>query len=174
MAYTNATERGAVSVLPPTLRSDKAAGTEAVMAEIRLDPGSDIVLRFVSGNYTGPFLPGFHAPDAALGEPTVPSLAFGVRRVDHIGLSTQDEQRVIQHMQHTTGMLSPSSALWGIVGRAGINASTQVECLIAFISDAGRHKHRYMPQMRIYSPAVLLSVNLFWKIRLTKLCAQTN
>ena len=98
---------GASSLLPPTTLAEGSDGTAAEVAEIRMDPDSDVVLRFVSGNYSGPFLPGYEAPDAesAAAEPDV---HFGVRRVDHIGLSAKNERRVINHIERTTGV-APAS-----------------------------------------------------------------
>lgn len=48
-----------------------------VMSEVVMYPGGDVVLRFVSGAFQGPFLPGY--------EPTPgPDLSYGIRRIDHV------------------------------------------------------------------------------------------
>lgn len=104
-AFSAAAAHGATAVLPPTELPAEDSSGEAVIAEIRLDPESDVVLRFVSGTYSGPFLPGYQPPDPALGEHPLPVQTFGIRRVDHIGLSARDERRVIEHLENTTGAL---------------------------------------------------------------------
>lgn len=113
-AHAAAMAHGAISVLPPTTVQDTPSGTAAVVAEIRVDPDGDHVLRLVSGDFAGPFLPGFQAPeaDAEAARPAGPAAALGVRRVDHIGLSASNERRVIDYLSRTTGAPPARSRLF--------------------------------------------------------------
>jgi 4-hydroxyphenylpyruvate dioxygenase len=74
-AFRISTENGGVPVAAPVTRSDPASGTSLTWAEIKLY--GDCVLRFVSGDFQGPYLPGY--------EPVTdsPQPSFGLQRLDH-------------------------------------------------------------------------------------------
>ena len=97
-AYRVSMARGAVPVLPPVTLSDAATGTSLVVAEIMLYPGGDVALRFISGTFEGPFLPGYAQTDAA----ALPPAGFGLRRVDHINIASE---HIGADMAYITGIL---------------------------------------------------------------------
>ncbi|KAI3436403.1 hypothetical protein D9Q98_005820 [Chlorella vulgaris] len=74
-AFRISTSRGGDPVSPPWTRTDATSGTSCTCAEIRLY--GDCVLRFVSGGFQGPFLPGYQPiPDS-------PQVSYGLQRLDH-------------------------------------------------------------------------------------------
>lgn len=75
-AYDASVKNGAVGVLEPKTLTDKASGKSAVVAEVKLY--GDVVMRYVSGDFDGPYLPGYDAVEA-----TGPDLGIGIRRFDH-------------------------------------------------------------------------------------------
>ncbi|KAI8475492.1 MAG: 4-hydroxyphenylpyruvate dioxygenase [Monoraphidium minutum] len=83
-AYAQATTNGGVGVVPPTPLPDCAGGAGgcAVVSEVKLY--GDVVLRFVSGDYKGAYLPGFTPT------PEAPRLCYGLRRLDHAVGNTHD------------------------------------------------------------------------------------
>ena len=97
-AFRVSTARGAAAVLFPVTLTDAATGTSLVVAEILLYPGGDVVLRFISGAFEGPFLPGYVRTDAAV----LPPAGFGLRRVDHINIASE---HIGVDMAYITGIL---------------------------------------------------------------------
>lgn len=74
-AYAASVKHGGVGVQAPTVLADAASGASPTVAEVSLY--GDVVFRYVSGDYAGPFLPGYApVPDA------VP-VSYGLRRLDH-------------------------------------------------------------------------------------------
>jgi 4-hydroxyphenylpyruvate dioxygenase len=101
-AYRVSIEHGALPVLPPTLLTDAATGTSQLVAEIRITPASDAVLRYVSGTFAGPFMPNF----APVGDASARgSAGYGLKRIDHMGLCVTDERKVIGYLAQATGAL---------------------------------------------------------------------
>lgn len=74
-AYAISTANGGIGVHPPVTLSDEATGTRLVFSEIKLY--GDCVLRFVSGDYEGAYLPGYAAVTDA------PCVSYGLQRLDH-------------------------------------------------------------------------------------------
>ena len=60
-AYEESVKHGGISVLEPKVLKDAKTGKQTVIAEIKLY--GDVVMRFVSGNFDGPFLPGYESVD---------------------------------------------------------------------------------------------------------------
>lgn len=74
IAYEKCVENGAVGVLTPVALVDKDSGKTLTISEVKL--ADDVVLRFVSGDYDGPFLPNYAKVDT-------PDVNYGLTRVDH-------------------------------------------------------------------------------------------
>lgn len=73
-AFDISVAHGAVPVCPPVELDDPTSGTKQVLSEVKLY--GRVVLRFVSGDYDGPFLAGFERVDG-------PQLSYGLSRLDH-------------------------------------------------------------------------------------------
>ena len=74
-AFEKSVENGAVGVCPPTELVDTASGNTMVVSEIK--SVDDVVLRFVSGDFEGPFLPNMTPVNT-------PDINYGLTRMDHI------------------------------------------------------------------------------------------
>ncbi|TYZ59563.1 hypothetical protein PybrP1_011641 [[Pythium] brassicae (nom. inval.)] len=74
-AYEKSVKNGGVGVLEPKTMTDKASGKTAVISEVKLY--GDVVIRWVSGDFDGPYLPGYEAVAAG------PDLSIGIQRFDH-------------------------------------------------------------------------------------------
>ncbi|RHY84900.1 hypothetical protein DYB37_011864, partial [Aphanomyces astaci] len=74
VAYETAVKNGAVGVTSPKTSTDAATGEFQVLSEVKLY--GDVVLRFISGNYTGRFLPGYQNVEG-------PDVSIGLQRLDH-------------------------------------------------------------------------------------------
>jgi 4-hydroxyphenylpyruvate dioxygenase len=101
-AYSKAVENGAVGVQPPTILHDKNTGEQQVVCEIQAFHEGDVVLRFVSGTFSGPFLVGY----AAVSGVPSPSGRLGIKRIDHMGAAASDERAAISYMSAVTGVSS--------------------------------------------------------------------
>jgi 4-hydroxyphenylpyruvate dioxygenase len=100
-AHDTAVENGAESVLPPTTQArDKGS---IVMSEIHAY--GDVVLRFISGNFQGPFLPSFTNV-----EPT--GEVFGLRRLDHCVGNVPKLFDVTDYLMAITGVAEHPSGSW--------------------------------------------------------------
>lgn len=74
-AFAESVAHGGRPVQPPTRLLDAATKTSFTVAEVELY--GDVVLRYVSGDFQGPYLPGY---ERVLGGPTV---SYGLQRLDH-------------------------------------------------------------------------------------------
>lgn len=74
-AFEVATQHGATAVQKPVTLVDDQSSTSLTVSEVVLY--GDVVLRFVSGDFTGPYLPGY---EAIMSSPTV---CYGLQRLDH-------------------------------------------------------------------------------------------
>ena len=86
-------------MLPPVTLTDAATGTSLVVAEILAYPGGDAVMRFVSGTFEGPFVPGYARTDAA----APPPAGFGLRRVDHINIASEHLSADVDYVMNALG-----------------------------------------------------------------------
>lgn len=93
-AFRVSTAGGAVAVTPPCEQRD-GHGT-LVVSEVRLY--GDVVLRFMSGDYAGPFMPGYEAEPAPRGR------SYGLRRVDHAVGNVPDLLAQIDYMVGALGL----------------------------------------------------------------------
>ena len=98
-AFHVSVARGAAAVLPPVTLTDTATGTSLVVAEILAYPGGDVVLRFVSGTFEGPFVPGYARTDAA----AQPPAGFGLHRVDHINIASENLSVDVDYVMNALG-----------------------------------------------------------------------
>lgn len=67
-------KNGGIGVLEPHTLTDAATGTTSVLSEVKLY--GDVVVRWISGDFTGPFVPGYEACES-------PDLNIGIDRFDH-------------------------------------------------------------------------------------------
>ena len=75
VAFETSVANGAVPVLAPSTIVDRKTGKSAVISEIQLF--NDTVLRWISGDFEGPFLPNYEPSNT-------PDFNYGLIRVDHI------------------------------------------------------------------------------------------
>jgi 4-hydroxyphenylpyruvate dioxygenase len=96
VAYHAATAKGAVSVLPPTRLTSKGKENGSLtVAEIKLY--GDVVLRFVSGDFSGPFVPGYETVANA------PQVSYGLQRLDHAVGNVPELMPAIEYLAGCTG-----------------------------------------------------------------------
>lgn len=74
-AFHTSVKHGAIAVQPPTVLVDQATGTSLTMSEVILY--GDVVFRYLSGDYKGPYLPGYETVSDA------PKVSYGLQRLDH-------------------------------------------------------------------------------------------
>lgn len=74
IAFSTAVANGAIPVLPPTVLTDRASGLTKTIAEVKHT--GDVVLRFINGDFTGPFLPNYEAVSS-------PEIGYGLTTLDH-------------------------------------------------------------------------------------------
>lgn len=74
-AFDLSVKNGAVAVLAPHTLVDRKSGASLIISEIQLF--GDSVIRWVSGDFRGPFLPNYEETEA-------PDLNFGIIRLDHV------------------------------------------------------------------------------------------
>eukprot|EP00004_Rigifila_ramosa_P005276 TRINITY_DN1576_c0_g1_i1.p1 TRINITY_DN1576_c0_g1~~TRINITY_DN1576_c0_g1_i1.p1 ORF type:complete len:433 (+),score=114.15 TRINITY_DN1576_c0_g1_i1:34-1299(+) len=91
-AFNVSVANGAVPVTPPTTISDEA-GT-LVYAEVKMY--ADVVLRYVSGNYSGHFLPHYQNTNA-------PIVSYGLQRLDHAVSNVPNMLAAVDYVMNFTG-----------------------------------------------------------------------
>lgn len=90
-AYDQCVANGAKGVRTPvTLTHDN--GESAVVSEVELY--GDVVLRFISGDYQGPYLPGFTPT------PDEPQISYGLQRLDH---AVGNVHKLVEALEHIIG-----------------------------------------------------------------------
>lgn len=95
-AYEISVKNGAIGVLPAHTFTDKATGTTLVIAEVKLY--GDVVLRYVSGDYKGAFLPGYEASETAGLD-----LSIGIERLDHCVGNVPKLIEAVEYLMGFTG-----------------------------------------------------------------------
>jgi 4-hydroxyphenylpyruvate dioxygenase len=90
-AYEVSVANGAQGVRPPTKLEDGSGGC-AVVSEVLLY--GDVVLRYISGKWEGPYLPGYTAT------PDEPKICYGLHRLDH---AVGNVPKLIEHLEHVMG-----------------------------------------------------------------------
>ncbi|CAL5218591.1 g286 [Coccomyxa viridis] len=93
-AHRQATAHGARSALEPQTLRDEASSTEQVVAEVELY--GDVVLRFVSGSFQGPFLAGYTPVES-------PPLSYGIKRLDHAVGNVPKLRETLKYIAEATG-----------------------------------------------------------------------
>lgn len=109
-AHRVSTANGAESILPPAmLRTAGGSGAagEAVVSEVKAY--GDVALRFVSGAFSGPFLPGFEAVDSV-------EHSYGLQRLDHCVGNAPALFDVTDYLMKITG--APPARHWHAVSIA--------------------------------------------------------
>ncbi|GAB4813284.1 hypothetical protein N2152v2_000330 [Parachlorella kessleri] len=94
-AYRMATANGGIGVTEPQTLTDGASGQEMVVSEIQLF--GDCLLRFVSGGFQGPYLPGYEAVKGG------PGLSYGLERLDHAVSNVHDLMPAVRYLAGATG-----------------------------------------------------------------------
>ena len=93
-AFKASVDAGAVAVAPPTRLSDDA-NEAMIISEVLLY--GDVVMRFVSGDFSGPFVPGYS------GTPDGPSVSYGLQRLDHAVGNVPELMPVVEYVAGFTG-----------------------------------------------------------------------
>lgn len=96
-AHDVATANGAESVLAPTELREGEGGASSVVSEVVAY--GDCVLRFVSGSFNGPYLPGYEA----VPEGTDSQESYGLRRLDHAVGNVTDMAATVKYLRAATG-----------------------------------------------------------------------
>jgi 4-hydroxyphenylpyruvate dioxygenase len=100
-AYRISTANGAEGVLPPATLQGTGSSPATVISEIKAY--GDVVIRFVSGDQTGPFLPSYETIEA-------PSVCYGLQRLDHLVGNVPNLLDSVSYLRDATGAYSLSSA----------------------------------------------------------------
>lgn len=93
-AYEACVANGGVGVLPPATLVDTATGKELVVSEVK--SVDDVVLRWISGSFDGPFLPNCTPVNS-------PDINYGLDRVDHIVTNVPNLFQAVDYIMGTTG-----------------------------------------------------------------------
>ena len=94
-AYDISVEKGAVGVQSPTRLVDDATGQHSIVAEVKLY--GDVVLRYISGDFAGSFLPGYEQVEDA------PKVSYGLTRIDHAVGNVPELFPVVDYITTFTG-----------------------------------------------------------------------
>jgi 4-hydroxyphenylpyruvate dioxygenase len=98
-AYEKCVANGAIGVLPPYDMVDSATGTKTTISEVKMHGAlSDVVLRWMSGDFQGAFLPGY------ADVPVKRSNYFGLDRIDHIVSNVPKLFEVVDYMCNMAGL----------------------------------------------------------------------
>ncbi|KAG2434438.1 hypothetical protein HYH02_012268 [Chlamydomonas schloesseri] len=95
VAYEVSVAHGAKGVLAPLELKDEESGTSQVIAEVLLY--GEVVLRYVSGSFKGPFLAGYTPVTDS------PVKSFGLQRVDHAVGNAHDLIKTVEYITGFTG-----------------------------------------------------------------------
>lgn len=94
-AYEQCVAHGALGVVPPYTAQDAASGTTLVISEVK--SVDDVVYRWVSGDFTGPFLPNCAAVDT-------PDINYGITRLDHAVTNVPNLFHAVDHIMGYSGL----------------------------------------------------------------------
>lgn len=95
VAFRESTSNGAIPVTPPTTLVDKATGQVMVISEIKY--ADDLVVRWVSGDYTGPVIPNYELVNT-------PDINFGLDRLDHAVTNVPRLFETVDYMMGAIGL----------------------------------------------------------------------
>jgi 4-hydroxyphenylpyruvate dioxygenase len=93
-AYNVAVANGAHGVLAPTTLHDEKSKTSATISEIKMF--GDSVIRWISGDYKGAFLPNYEASNT-------PDINYGILRLDHAVSNVPKLFPAIDYLTKSTG-----------------------------------------------------------------------
>lgn len=96
-AYNVSTANGAVGVLPPVTMVDRKTGKSMTYSEIK--QFNDVVLRWVSGDYTGPVMPNYEPVEVPAGS----NNTCGLHRIDHIVSNVPNLFEAVDYIEAATG-----------------------------------------------------------------------
>jgi 4-hydroxyphenylpyruvate dioxygenase len=94
-AYEACVSNGGQGVAEPYTAVDKVTGKTLVISEVKTV--DDVVMRWVSGDFTGPFLPNCQVVDS-------PDINYGITRLDHIVTNVPNLFEAVDHIMGFTGM----------------------------------------------------------------------
>ncbi|GAX73603.1 hypothetical protein CEUSTIGMA_g1054.t1 [Chlamydomonas eustigma] len=95
-AFKTSVANGAVPVLEPYCMKDSETGEELTMSEVKLY--GDVVLRYISGNYKGVYLPGYESVPLGPG-----SVSYGLTRLDHAVGNVPNLMEAVKYISSFTG-----------------------------------------------------------------------
>lgn len=95
LAYDVSVSNGAIGVQPPERMVDESTGQMSTVAEVQLY--GDVVLRYVSGDYSGPYLPGYTVIFDS------PKVSYGLERLDHAVGNVPELLPVVDYITKFTG-----------------------------------------------------------------------
>ncbi|KAJ0408336.1 hypothetical protein ATCC90586_000077 [Pythium insidiosum] len=93
-AYEVSVKNGAVGILEPKTLKDSATGKTTVLSEVQYY--GDVVMRYVSGDFDGPFIPGYEAVNG-------PDLSIGLDRIDHTVGNVPKLIEAVEYIMNFTG-----------------------------------------------------------------------
>lgn len=94
-AYEKCVANGGEGVVEPFSTVDSATGKGCIISEVKTV--DDVVIRWISGEFDGPFLPNTQAVDS-------PDINYGITRVDHIVTNVPNLFAAVDHVMGFTGM----------------------------------------------------------------------
>jgi 4-hydroxyphenylpyruvate dioxygenase len=94
-AYEQCVANGGQGVTPPYSVVDAASGKTMVMSEVKTV--DDVVFRWMSGDFEGPFLANMEIADT-------PDINYGLTRIDHIVTNVPNLFAAVDHVMGYTGM----------------------------------------------------------------------
>lgn len=93
-AYASSVSNGARGILKPQTLVDKSGRGTMVISEIAMF--GDTVIRWISGDFTGPFLPNYEDTPG-------PDLSFGIVRLDHAVSNVPKLFDAVDYLMHSVG-----------------------------------------------------------------------
>eukprot|EP01039_Chlorochromonas_danica_P001501 gene1500-1635_t len=98
-AYDTCLANGGIGVLPPTELTDDATGKKLTISEVKMHGAqSDVVLRWISGDFAGHFLPNYQAVEVKHSHNFV-----GLTRIDHIVSNVPKLFEALDYIMGMTG-----------------------------------------------------------------------
>jgi 4-hydroxyphenylpyruvate dioxygenase len=95
VAYETSVANGGTGVAAPHTAVDEATGKSLTFSEVKTV--DDVVMRYVSGDFTGPFLPNCAVVDT-------PDINYGITRLDHCVTNVPKLFDAVDHVMGYTGM----------------------------------------------------------------------
>lgn len=96
LAYRQSVAGGGISVMPPTILFDEETKSTQVISEVNAYGQDDVVIRYVSGDFTGPCMPNYKSVDS-------PDFSYGLQRLDHCVGNVPELLKVIDYVNGMTG-----------------------------------------------------------------------